>query len=356
MFIRIVFAILNLLITQDQQLIVFFRNKNSDFYKNLDVLSDYLKKSNLKVVVVDNSFKFILKIYYFIRAKIIFLDQADPVISHLKKDKNKTVIQLWHAGGAYKCFGFDAIRKEYSLDFEKNRISRIHLKYDYVVVSSENVKDCFKSAFLLEYNQILPYGIPRTDLLVRDIGLGSGKELLKQRLQLNSKKNILFCPTFRTINNKRETAWQSLNFISDSIKQNYNILVKLHPSVRNNLMIKNYIDVSQFDLYDVLSITDILVTDYSSILFDFSFFRKPIILYIHDLMSYKDNQRNLYFLPEEIVDSRMIAHNEADLLACIENPIVSNVWDTFMEKCDGNSCKRILNLIFNLVKNNKLGI
>lgn len=346
-----VFQVLYVLfnIINKKKLVLFIENKTSADYMNIRVLYNYYLDNKVECLLID-SLNPLKKIFFLSKSKIIFVDQADYVISNIKLHYSVKLVQLWHAGGAYKAFGFDAKRNYISSDKEIKRIRRIHGNYSYVIISDKRLEDILSNAYGVKKSNVLSLGLVRTDLYYN---LDLGKERrnkIKKLLNIPLDSMVIgYAPTFRDFRSKRS---HSIDYVNDvlyatsrAFKKSIT-LYKKHPSVGdycekiNDLIILDK-KVSNIDFYLVV---DILISDYSSIIFDFAFFKKPIILYLPDFDDYINNNRKLYFNPNEIVKDEMVVYNKNELILALKNPIISeNIWGNFMRDCDGYVCKKIFN-------------
>ncbi|TKX32193.1 CDP-glycerol glycerophosphotransferase family protein [Campylobacter aviculae] len=350
-FIYKAFVFLNCNLRQVDNKITFIFNKTSKEYLNLDFLYEYFysKSNNAILVKIQSNRNCLNKIWWISQSKIIFVDQADRIISRLTLDKKTKLIQVWHAGGAYKAFGFDAMRHYEDQAKELSRISRIHGQYSNVIISDAKLIDIMTKAYNIQSDKLLPLGLPRTDMFFKLKNKKQIKNEIKNSFKLKEKtKIILYCPTFRTSNNKRNINLNYLNIVQNSTKkvfQNSVILYRDHPSViRDGYAYGDgIIDVSRYtNITDLFIISDFLITDYSSIIFDYSFFKKPIILFTPDIDTYVIENRKLYFQPEELVGKNMVAKDFNTLTQCILNAeYTGKLWDNFMGGCDGQVCEKI---------------
>lgn len=332
-----------------KKIVLFIENKTSSEYMNLRILYNYYLDNKTECYIIEN-FNSLKKIFFISKSKIIFVDQADSVLSNIRLDPSVKLVQLWHAGGAYKAFGFDAKRNYVSDSKETRRIKRIHGNYSHIIISDKRLEDLLSKAYGVERQKILSFGLVRTDLYYN---LNTSKEKSDQiKKQLNIPLNSIvigYAPTFRDAKGNRThnadyikdvLCATSMTF-SDSI-----VLYKKHPSINNCYEKLNNTCIldSKVNNIDFYLVIDILISDYSSIIFDFAFFKKPIILYAPDLENYIKNNRKLYFKPNEIVEDNMVALNKGQLVSALKNPIISeNIWDNFMKDCDGHVCEKIFN-------------
>lgn len=275
----------------------------------------------------------------------------------LKIRKNTKVIQIWHATGIFKKFGLLALGKN---DSNKEEFEvRAHKSYTHIVVSSEYVRKPYAQAFGLSIDKTMALGVARTDMFFDKEYIEKTKNALIEKYSyIKGKKIILYAPTFRGSGNDRKKFRNQLEFNKmKSLKdKGYIILVKLHPVVKEKFIIpinmKDFVyDMTDYpDINDLFLITDILITDYSSNMFEFALLRKPIILFAYDLDKYL-LERGFYDEYEEMVPGP-ICRNTEDLVDSIEN-FNNNKFNyekfinKYLDKCDGHSTERIVNLILN---------
>ena len=274
-------------------------------------LSEYFTKENgnLKIVwAFINPSKYALnnisKVkYYSIRyfyelstSKVIITNYRLPL--YFKKSANQTYIQTWHSSLRLKMIENDAIETipQTYLEMAKHDSSQI----DILLSGCEFSTQIFKRAFWYD-GEIFESGTPRCDMLFkRDNVLINN---LKNRLGISSTtKLLLYAPTFRK-NNSLEAYDIDFNRLKTTLEKNENwkILIRLHPHLQNlsKELVEKYddvIDVTNYDdIQELLLISDLLITDYSSLMFDFAITEKPCIIYASDLNDYLANDRNLYF-------------------------------------------------------------
>lgn len=333
--------------------VVFIYSKSSISYENLDCVYGECVKINLKAIKIEDTVYSLHNLLTIAKARIICIDQATKITSRLTINPNTKVIQLWHAGGAFKKVGFDALVPGADIQSEINRIKRIHSNYSFLITSSVNVNKFYKQAFRLETHQILNFGLPRSDLLFK-LNIDKIKELFCKKYKISpSDKIVLYAPTFKKEKNGRCNSDLPSCF---KLLEQYNIklLVRSHPTIINSWKKHfdnvNIIDASNFKLEEALAISDILITDFSSIVFDFSFFKRPIVFYCRNFEEYLKNQRGIYLSIEEVFGLN-IAKSEDDLIKLILSPHeFTNLWDDYMDSCDGNSSNRVAKLINNLLR------
>ena len=225
-------------------------------------------------------------------SKIIIIDDYFRLINLVEKRDGVKLIQLWHACGAFKTFGFSRLGKKGG----PKQTDPNHRMYDYSIVSSQEIAKHYSEGFGLSDECIAVTGIPRTDIFMDSDYSAAVKARFYERYpQLKNKKIILFAPTFR--GNGQISGYypiQAFNPVDlyEQLGGKYAILIKLHPFCEERYEIpKQYgdviIDLSQEDeLNDLLFVTDLLITDYSSVIFEASLLDIPMLFYAYDLYKY----------------------------------------------------------------------
>lgn len=241
-------------------------------------------------------YKSIRYIYEMSTAKV-WIDNTrknQPVL----KRKGQYYIQTWHGGIALKQIEKD-VQDKLSCSYVNDAKKDSKLA-DYFISNSSFCTNMYRNSFWY-YGKILEVGYPRCDILVNENIEIVNK--IKKKLNINSNVNIfLYAPTFR---NSGEINIYNINFnrviskLENKFGGDWNILVRLHPNISNKSEFIRYsdkvINVSDYsDMYELLAVTDILMTDFSSTMFEFALRNKPIFLYAPDIKSYKE-ERNFYF-------------------------------------------------------------
>lgn len=289
--------------------------------------------------------------YLIATSKYIIIDDYYPLIYPLKLRKEVKLIQAWHAMGAFKTFGFARLGKSGG----PNPGSITHSNYTNAIVSSEFVRKDYAKAFKMAVNNILATGIPRTDVFFDNKYIREKKDkIYKEYPILKNKKVVLFAPTFR--GNGQKTAYYDFSYIDfeklmHSLGEEYVFIIKMHPFINKKpLLPKNsknfYLDFSdKREINDILFVTDILITDYSSVIFEYSFLQKPIIFYAPDLKEYIENRD--FFYPFNMYTYGPVVYNQDDLISCIKTAEVdikklNKFRKYFCSACDGNSTKKFV--------------
>lgn len=338
--------------------IVFLKHSTSSKYKNLYCVYEKINDKD-SCVWINNDKLILSSIFNLARAKIVLIDQSSRLISNIRLSNKTTIIQLWHSGGLYKKVGFHAFRVGYDEDEEYKRVKRIHGQIDYFIISDKKLIPYYAASFHIEPDHILPLGLARTDLLYQCNRQNIKEHFFESYPEVKGKKILVYAPTFRTRAGKRCCSYSMLdiNFLNKNLGAEWCFAFKLHPTLVNQISIPDgWIDISEYDYADSIMLGDILVTDYSSILFDFALTGNPVFLYLADISEYLSTQRMLYIQPEELVSKSNIAYTENELVAKILNNNNNNsecIVKNYMSACDGKSAVRIVRYIENIYRRKK---
>lgn len=224
------------------------------------------------------------QMYLFATSKVVILDGYCILASVLNHKKDLRIVQMWHAMGALKKFGYAALGNEEGKNPEISKILQMHRNYDYVICSSENCVSYYEEAFRIEKEKMIIASLPRVDLLVDSKKIGFTQEkIYKTYPNLRKKKNILYVPTFR-MNAKMQEKVQDLIAKIDLTK--YNLIVKLHPLTKENMELGQVLECEEYSALELLDIADYVISDYSAFIFEVAVAQKPLFLYTFDLEEY----------------------------------------------------------------------
>ena len=292
--------------------------------------------------------------YHMATSKFFIIDDYYFPVYAIKPRKENKFIQVWHACGAFKKFGYSVIGKGYGASDDYIEDIPIHSNYDAVLVSSKEVIPYYAEAFNMDAGKILPIGVPRTDIFFdMEEKYRIEKNFFDKYPDLKNKKIILYAPTFRGRGQTTVSFDMTLDFdmISKNLKEDEVMVLKMHPFVKARIDSKwrNIIDLSDsMDINELMIISDLLITDYSSVVFEFSLMDKPIIMYSPDREEYI-KERDFYYEYEGFVPGPIV-NNTKELIGKLN----SDGWDTekvskfkekFFDYRDGKSTERFINLL-----------
>lgn len=233
-------------------------------------------------------------------AKVIILEDFYPQIHAIELRKETRLLQLWHACGAFKMFGLSDIGKVNNL----RQDTKNHRNYSAAFVSGKHMVPFYSEAFGISPDKVLPLGVPRTDIFFdEDYKRQIHEKLFTKYPVLCGKKVVLFAPTFRGSGNKRAyypAERFSVEEFLESAPEDTVLILKNHPFVKQTFSVpEKYRDkvldlTGRENINDVLFITDLLITDYSSCIFEAALLAVPMLFYVFDLEEYVKG-RDIYF-------------------------------------------------------------
>lgn len=268
------------------------------------ILKDVKSSLNPKLfpdekVLIFNDFKrpfqFIHSIYHLATSRIIFVDNYFGFIAGMPISKKQVIVQLWHAAGAVKKLGLENEQVKLRRRSARDRFQYVYDQFDYFVVGSERMGEIFISAFNTTEDNLLRTGIPRTDFFLNEVELQKVKRDIENTYPfIKNKKVILYAPTFRD-NKQASDMYIDYERLKNSISSEYVLLIKYHPRLNKVFkadVLPDFVyDVSMHqDVNELLTVVDILVTDYSSLPFEFALLKRPMIFFVPDLDKYSKSR------------------------------------------------------------------
>ena len=291
-------------------------------------------------------------------AKYVFVDDASLILSSIPLRKETVAINLWHACGAFKKFGRSTAELKFgssaaTLDKYTNYGNLTH-----VTVSSPEVIWAYEEAMHLPKGIVKATGVSRTDQFYDKEFVESRRQKLYEIMpEAKGKKVILYAPTFRG-HVATASSPDRIDFerFCRELDNEYVIVCKHHPFVKNPPIIPEELQHFARDLTKYLSIEDLLccadicISDYSSLVFEYSLFEKPMIFYAYDYDNYCD-WRGFYYDYSEFTPGPVV-QTEDELLNSIKNidtqfdkQKVIDFKEKFMGSCDGHATERIIALM-----------
>ncbi|HEC1780275.1 TPA: CDP-glycerol glycerophosphotransferase family protein, partial [Campylobacter lari] len=307
-----------------------------------NVKSKFKKMKN--VVIIKRGSDLYLK--YLASAKYLINNVTFPDY-FIRKDGQK-YLNTWH-GTPIKYLG-----KKIQTGFmehanaQRNFLHATHLIHPNlhtkdIMESDYDIKDLFSGVSILT-------GYPRIDLsLSNDVSIKNDLGIK------DNQKVLLYAPTWRGGLNKQYFDFERLkNDILELQKSNFKVLVSVHHEVEHlfdNEQFKNVLLPPYIEMNELLSIVDVLITDYSSVMFDFMVLERPIICYVYDYEYYKQ-ERGLYFDTNEIthhicktIEDVKEVLNSKDLFVK-DNSRLTSLKHKFYDLEDGKSCERVVSIFF----------
>ena len=298
---------------------------------------------------------FVGKAYHLATAGTIFMDNEFMPMAYITFSKQAKVVQLWHGTGSIKKFG---------LDVETGEVARLARKANrritHLIVNSELTKKQYEGAFQVPERNIYILGLPRTDLILDTKKMKEKQEhFYVEYPELKGKRCVLYAPTFRDNETQHPRINLGFSQLLKAMDENDVLLLRLHPHVA-----ANYSDVKlgayggrirNMSYYSgvstLLSVADCLITDYSSIVFEYCLLKKPMIFYAYDLEEFREKSRGFYPADYESYVPGPIARSQADLEKIWEEwrfdeKKLSDFNAQTFQYLDQNAVGRLLELIF----------
>lgn len=299
--------------------------------------------------------------YYRVMAQSRYVVASTHLPEWFEKAPGQTVVQTWH-GTPLKRIGLDIDDVQFASPFYRDKLRREAAMWDYMISASDYTTPIMRSAFGFT-GELLETGLPRNDKFYG----GQAERLyaeVRERLGLPAdRKLLLYGPTWR------DTAFGSrgryaldlrcdLEALDYALGEDWTVLFRKHANVANGLSAEQRefaIDVSDYpDVQDLLCAADVLVTDYSSLMFDFANTGRPMLFFTYDLENYRDQLRGFYFDFEAESPGPLLKNNDDLLKAMFEIDAVKAEYadryrsfrDKFCTWDDGRAATRVADAVF----------
>ena len=370
----VLFRLLRLLARRTGRRILFSSDSRVDLGGNMKLVYDRMVERGLdrefelltlfkSSIAVRRSLKDRLRLPWLMaRVDTIVIDDFQPVIYRVN-DPDVTIVQLWHAVGAFKTVGYSRVGKAGA----PTPFGRVHKNYTWATVSAHDDIAVYAEAFGIPESHVVATGIPRVDPMFdlgrRDAARAAVAEAFPETV---GRTVLLFAPTFRGYGAKTATydtsridveALHALCVERDAV-----CLVRLHPFVREPLEIPEalrdrIVEASAIptpdapapiETNDLLFAVDLLITDYSSIVYEYSILGRPMLFFAYDLDDYVAS-RDFYEPYETFVPGRIVRTFD-ELLDAIrrddyEQEKVAPFAQRHFDHLDGGSTDRVIELI-----------
>ncbi len=295
------------------------------------------------------------------------------IADYIKPKKSQVFLQCWH-GTPLKRLGCDLTHFDNLLNTTKGMKKRYKIeaqKFSYFISPSRYASEKFISAWNLKEigkeNIIIEKGYPRNDFLYNytqeDVDRAKQKILgyyyLEYEKNIKKKKIILYAPTYRANQHQTGIGYtykQEVDFdkMREELGEDYIILFRPHYFIANSFDFEKYdgfvYDVSKIDdINELYIISDMLITDYSSVFYDYSNLKRPLIFYMYDLEHYRDESNGFYIDVEEELPGKIVKTQEElvnEIKRVTNNFEYDEKYKKFNQKYtyldDGNSSKRVI--------------
>ncbi|MGN1417908.1 MAG: CDP-glycerol glycerophosphotransferase family protein [Acutalibacteraceae bacterium] len=294
-------------------------------------------------------------------AKYVFMDEATNINGNIQMRPETIVTQLWHGCGAFKKFGMSTADAIFGATREQMEKYPFNRNYTHVTVSSPEVIWAYEEAmnYTHESGVIKALGSSRTDIFYDENFKKSSYDALYELMpQAQGKKVILYAPTFRG-RVARAEAPKNLNMelMQYVLGDEYVLIVKHHPLVRKRPKIPKKcadfamdMSVRGLTIEQLICVSDICISDYSSLVFEYSLFERPMIFLAYDLDKYFD-WRGFYYDYFELAPGPVV-NTTTEIVDYIKNidenfdkKRVHDFREKFMSSCDGHATQRIIETV-----------
>ncbi|MDQ2674194.1 MAG: CDP-glycerol glycerophosphotransferase family protein [Chloroflexota bacterium] len=241
--------------------------------------------------------------YALARARVVVVDDYFFPIYVIRPRSGTTIVQTWHASGAFKRFGHSVRDASFGADAALTDRVRIHANYDVCLVGSAEAATHYADAFALPIARFRwDLGVPRTDVFFAPDERRAAEQRVRERYDIPADRRVvLWAPTFRgdRVTDARDADALDLGTLAAALSDDHLVLLRLHPFVRARLSIPAAAapfvrDVSAHpDINELMFVADALVTDYSSAIFEYSLLERPMAFFAPDLDGY-ERERGFY--------------------------------------------------------------
>ena len=321
--------------------VVFACNFMHDIYHNLSAIHTQFREKNteerVRYLTLNKSsiISILSNIWHIAAAKIIVVDCTHWVICKIDVSRQSKLIYLGHGGGVYKKMGYAKISAP-RLHSEETTIRRKYGQFNYVCTTTEYFKDKICLNYHIKENQILCLGLPRTDLIFSNI---------KSRSK-HSKITVLLAPSFLEVGrSERRINWDFDSLDNELSKINVKVIISIHPDIRKEVKIpESWINASEIGYPYFLLDSDILITDNSSLMFDFSCTKRPVILLLDNEINCEENWPTIDYESDVTVCCDLSRINTI-IQKALELKTSESLFKKQMNACNGYSTENLCNFI-----------
>lgn len=298
---NLIFAVMKLFPVQDK--VTFISRQSNNKSDDMKLLEAELKRQAPDITLIFlcrklegnmlhkiiYCFHVLRQMYHIATSKVVILDSYCAAVSVLKQRESLTVIQMWHALGALKRFGFSIVGEGEGRSIAVADCMSMHKNYTYVLTSSEKCLPYFAEAFGYEKESIRVMSLPRVDYLTDDeFSKKTINRIYAEYPMLKDKKVIVYAPTFR----KGKDISKEIDALASEFDRNtYEFVVKKHPLMEVNCS-QCLVD-EKFSTMEMMMAADFVICDYSAVIFEAAILKKPLFFYTFDYEEY-GVARNFY--------------------------------------------------------------
>ena len=291
------------------------------------------------------------QMWHLATARAAVLDSYCIAASCLTHKKSLLVVQMWHSVGTMKKFGYSILDQPEGSSSRIARLMHMHRGYDFVLAAGEGYKDHLAEGFDIDREKIVTYPLPRLECLQsEDYIAGTRERIFAAYPRLSEKKNIVYVPTFRKGEGEDEAFAAAVEDMTSALDlDRYNLIIKAHPLAGFHTDDPRVLCDHAFSSMEMLCAADIVVTDYSCILYEAAVLKKPMYFYAYDLDHYLST-RDIYIdyrsvMPGPICESAEELAKAVDGSADFDHEKLAAFLHTYVETT-GHETKDIADFLF----------
>ena len=293
-------------------------------------------------------------------AKYIIVNDSSDLFGQMKKRRGQHFLNTWHGCGAFKRFGLGTAGKIFGDSEKVIKKYPLHPDYDILTTSSPEVEWAYVQSIGAEKHpeSVKGIGVSRSDVFYQE-------DFIKQAYvnfysnvpQARGKKVILYAPTFRgRVRAGTTPNMLNLSMFYKNFHDDYVLVYKYHPYSKDAPHIEPAyrdfaFDLTGMEIDTLLCVADICISDYSSLIFEYSLFERPLVSFVYDLDNYFD-WRGFYYSFEEYAPGPICYTNNemVDYILHVDERFdkekVHAFREKFMSACDGHATERIIKEFF----------
>ena len=302
--------------------------------------------------------------FTYARARAVFHVEFCSLTGYVKPRRGTDIVQLWHGCGAFKKFGYSTVYMSWGPNARSFKWFPVYRHTTYATVSSPEVIPQYMEALNLSESHIKPWGVPRTDFFFRkNIAEECRDDILLAFPDIGSRRIVLYAPTFRGNKMRKARHDNVLDYVqmADELGKSCALLLKPHPRSKTLIPVPEpgqtpfVFDAGYLPIERLLCAADLVITDYSSLIFEYALLERPMLFYAYDLAGY-DSSRSFYYPYIEFVPGDLVWDTE-DVVRGVRKNLLEGGFDKdqvvrfkerFMSACDGHSTDRILHNVLGI--------
>ena len=293
------------------------------------------------------------------RAKCTFVSDYYLAAFANKPRKGARLVQLWHGCGAFKKWGYSTREGSWGLKDDLFEKYNVHKTYTDIITSADTVNEIYAEAFGSHISKVKSLGVARTDVFFDRSFIEEKSNEVREKYNIpKDKKIIVWAPTYRgdSLQKSHNEITIDLERMYKELKDDYVLLIKLHPHLVKGFNAKTFAPDymkgfaikphPSYPIENLLCAADLVISDYSSLIFEYSLLERPMVFFAYDLEEYTES-RSFYYDYESLVPGPIVKETDGLINEIrrsetyFDKEKIRTFKDKFMSACDGSSAKRI---------------